>query len=93
MTQTAAEQQAALNQDRLEFEKALSAANALEDGVKRGHALKSQMNTLRQDLHAAEVKIAIVETQYQEAQKQSQRVENELNVLKASANSKAKTGS
>ncbi len=60
----------------LKLERELAAANALvEDGAKREASCQSQVDTLRQEVHQAELKAAVSETQLKELEKQNHRLE------------------
>jgi hypothetical protein len=67
----------------LEFEKALSAAQALaEDGARREASLQSQIDALRQASHTDELKTAVSETRCQEVEKHSHKLEQENKELR-----------
>jgi len=83
LANTLADQQKTAAQSQLEFEKSLSAAQALvEDGIKREASLQKQMDAMRQELHASEVKAAVLENRCQAFEEQNQKLEQEVKTMK-----------
>lgn len=72
------ELQQSSEQTKLGLEKALAAARALvEDSQQRQAAYQQEIEALRNQAHAAELKVAISETRCQELLKQNERLEQE----------------
>lgn len=83
LTERMAVQQAQAEQSRLEFEKTLSAANALaENSAQREAQMLQQLEDWRTEAHAAALKAASLEARCQELVKQNQKLEQEVTELR-----------
>lgn len=70
-------------QQQQKFDREISVAQALvAESRQREKQLQEALNTLREKLHAAEVKAAVADTHAHDLEKQNQRLEQELKVYK-----------